>query len=282
MMAAPVSDSAFARAFERGEIRARGFSSRLTHPARPRLSRRDRLGGRGDRPHGRRAAACCRGRRPRAEEVSPHADRVLDAHGRAAPGQGAAARVLLRRPAGERRRAPSNGSSQTFSRYHPRPADATRTAPTDSLDSPRDASCRLYLADLGDSALSQGEAHILAELAAGAPATISSLHRGLAHKRSTLTSILDRLVDRGLITRKTGTADRRTFSGQSHGAGTDSSASRPPTPADARAERGRAMRRPGTADLRPGPRRRRRRSARRRAPTRGMKIVGTCFFHSPS
>jgi MarR family transcriptional regulator, organic hydroperoxide resistance regulator len=69
----------------------------------------------------------------------------------------------------------------------------------------------LYLADLGDNALSQGEAHILAELAAGAPATISSLHRGLAHKPSTLTSILDRLVDRGLITRKTGTADRRTF-----------------------------------------------------------------------
>jgi DNA-binding MarR family transcriptional regulator len=37
------------------------------------------------------------------------------------------------------------------------------------------------------------------------------LHRGLAHKRSTLTSILDRLADRGLITREIGKTDRRTF-----------------------------------------------------------------------
>jgi DNA-binding MarR family transcriptional regulator len=59
--------------------------------------------------------------------------------------------------------------------------------------------------------LSQGEAHILALLALKAPATIGELHRGLAHKRSTLTSILDRLVDRGFITRTVGAADRRTF-----------------------------------------------------------------------
>jgi len=37
------------------------------------------------------------------------------------------------------------------------------------------------------------------------------LHRGLAHKRSTLTSILDRLAERGFITREVGAADRRTF-----------------------------------------------------------------------
>jgi DNA-binding MarR family transcriptional regulator len=69
----------------------------------------------------------------------------------------------------------------------------------------------LYLADLREAGLSQGEAHILALLAAAAPATIAQLHRGLAHKRSTLTSILDRLAARGFITREVGAADRRTF-----------------------------------------------------------------------
>jgi DNA-binding MarR family transcriptional regulator len=69
----------------------------------------------------------------------------------------------------------------------------------------------LYLADLRDDGLSQGEAHILALLATSGPATIADLHRGLAHKRSTLTSILDRLTDRGFITRDVGADDRRTF-----------------------------------------------------------------------
>ena len=69
----------------------------------------------------------------------------------------------------------------------------------------------LYLADLRDDGLSQGEAHILALLATSGPATIAELHRGLAHKRSTLTSILDRLADRGFITRDVGADDRRTF-----------------------------------------------------------------------
>lgn len=59
--------------------------------------------------------------------------------------------------------------------------------------------------------MSQGEAHILALLSTSAPATIAELHRGLAHKRSTLTSILDRLADRGYITREVGAQDRRTF-----------------------------------------------------------------------
>jgi DNA-binding MarR family transcriptional regulator len=69
----------------------------------------------------------------------------------------------------------------------------------------------LYLAGLRDDGLSQGEAHILALLATSGPATIADLHRGLAHKRSTLTSILDRLADRGFITREVGENDRRTF-----------------------------------------------------------------------
>src|ERR1043165_3303044 len=69
----------------------------------------------------------------------------------------------------------------------------------------------LYLDDLHERGLTQGEAHILAMLAHYDPANVSDLHRGLAHKRSTLTSILDRLARRGLITRTVGTEDRRTF-----------------------------------------------------------------------
>ena len=65
--------------------------------------------------------------------------------------------------------------------------------------------------ELRDDALSQGEAHILAHLAGSGPATVGELHDALAHKRSTLTSILDRLAARGLVTRKAGTSDRRTF-----------------------------------------------------------------------
>jgi DNA-binding MarR family transcriptional regulator len=69
----------------------------------------------------------------------------------------------------------------------------------------------LYLDDLRERGLTQGEAHILALLAHSAPAKVANLHDGLAHKRSTLTSILDRLANRGLITRKVGRTDRRTF-----------------------------------------------------------------------
>jgi DNA-binding MarR family transcriptional regulator len=69
----------------------------------------------------------------------------------------------------------------------------------------------LYLDDLRERGLTQGEAHILGLLAHSARANVADLHRGLAHKRSTLTSILDRLARRGLITRVVGETDRRTF-----------------------------------------------------------------------
>jgi DNA-binding MarR family transcriptional regulator len=69
----------------------------------------------------------------------------------------------------------------------------------------------LYVDELREQQLTQGEAHILALLAESSPLTVAELHRGLAHKRSTLTSILDRLADRNLITRKVGESDRRTF-----------------------------------------------------------------------
>jgi len=64
---------------------------------------------------------------------------------------------------------------------------------------------------LRERGLTQGEAHILALLAHSVPAKVADLHHGLAHKRSTLTSILDRLAKRGLITREVGKTDRRTF-----------------------------------------------------------------------
>jgi DNA-binding MarR family transcriptional regulator len=69
----------------------------------------------------------------------------------------------------------------------------------------------LYLADLGERGLSQGESHVLARLATARRATIADLHADLAHRRSTLTSILDRLESGGLVTREVGVEDRRTF-----------------------------------------------------------------------
>ena len=69
----------------------------------------------------------------------------------------------------------------------------------------------LYVGELRDQQLTQGEAHILALLAEKSPLTVAELHRGLAHKRSTLTSILDRLAARNLISREVGKTDRRTF-----------------------------------------------------------------------
>jgi DNA-binding MarR family transcriptional regulator len=69
----------------------------------------------------------------------------------------------------------------------------------------------LYVDELREQQLTQGEAHILALLAEKSPLTVAQLHRGLAHKRSTLTSILDRLAARRLVTRKVGRSDRRTF-----------------------------------------------------------------------
>jgi len=69
----------------------------------------------------------------------------------------------------------------------------------------------LYLDDLRERRLTQGEAHILGLLAHSGRANVADLHRGLAHKRSTLTSILDRLAKRRLITRAVGETDRRMF-----------------------------------------------------------------------
>jgi len=62
---------------------------------------------------------------------------------------------------------------------------------------------------LGD--LTQAEAHVLVHLAASGPSTVGQLHRAFGHRRSTLTSVLDRLEGRGHVRRELNPADRRTF-----------------------------------------------------------------------
>jgi DNA-binding MarR family transcriptional regulator len=69
----------------------------------------------------------------------------------------------------------------------------------------------LHVEMLSDPAVTQPEAHILAHLSESGEATIGEVHRAFGHKRSTLTSILDRLERRGLIARTSDTRDRRTF-----------------------------------------------------------------------
>ena len=59
--------------------------------------------------------------------------------------------------------------------------------------------------------LNQGEAHILAHLASEGDSTVGELHTAFAHKRSTLTSFLDRLAERRLIRREVRSEDRRSF-----------------------------------------------------------------------
>ena len=60
--------------------------------------------------------------------------------------------------------------------------------------------------------LSQGEAHLLAELHETGPCTVGALHRAFAHRKSTLTGILDRMEERGLVRRRLRAEDRRSFS----------------------------------------------------------------------
>ena len=61
----------------------------------------------------------------------------------------------------------------------------------------------------GDLRLTQAEAHVLAYLAHYAPCSINDLHRSFGHKRSTLTSLLDRLEGRGWIRRGSHPTSRR-------------------------------------------------------------------------
>ena len=68
----------------------------------------------------------------------------------------------------------------------------------------------LYLAEV-EPGLTQGEAHLLAHLHATGGCTVAELHRALAHKRSTLTSLLDRLEARSAAVRERAPDDKRSF-----------------------------------------------------------------------
>lgn len=60
-----------------------------------------------------------------------------------------------------------------------------------------------------DIGLTQAEAHVVAYLARHPQAAINDLHTSFGHKRSTLTSILDRLEARGWVARGAHPASRR-------------------------------------------------------------------------
>jgi DNA-binding MarR family transcriptional regulator len=67
--------------------------------------------------------------------------------------------------------------------------------------------------ELSEIAISQAEAHVLSFLSASAraPCSIADVHRSFGHRRSTLTSILNRLEDRGLVAREIHPEDRRSY-----------------------------------------------------------------------
>ncbi len=64
---------------------------------------------------------------------------------------------------------------------------------------------------MADMDLSPQEGHVLSYLNAYAPCPISELVRVFGLKQSTLTSLLDRLEERNLITRAVNPEDRRSF-----------------------------------------------------------------------
>ena len=59
--------------------------------------------------------------------------------------------------------------------------------------------------------VTQAEAHVLVFLAGRRAATVGEIHRTFGHRRSTLTSILDRLTERKLVVRTANEADRRSL-----------------------------------------------------------------------
>ena len=69
----------------------------------------------------------------------------------------------------------------------------------------------LHIEQFREPAVNQAEAHVLVFLASADRPTIGEVHRAFGHKRSTLTSILDRLERRKLVRRASDTRDRRAF-----------------------------------------------------------------------
>lgn len=70
----------------------------------------------------------------------------------------------------------------------------------------------LYIASLRDELdVSQAEAHVLAHLHEHGDSSIGALHASFGHKRSTLTSIINRLEQRQLVKRQLHPTDRRSY-----------------------------------------------------------------------
>lgn len=67
----------------------------------------------------------------------------------------------------------------------------------------------LYLAGRPELGVSQAEAHVLAYLHRRSGTRINDIHEAFGHRRSTLTSVLDRLEKRKLLRRSTDPHDRR-------------------------------------------------------------------------
>jgi DNA-binding MarR family transcriptional regulator len=63
----------------------------------------------------------------------------------------------------------------------------------------------------GALGVTQGESHVLVQLGSRGPTAITTLHHEFGHKRSTLTNIIDRLEQRGLVRREPNARDRRSF-----------------------------------------------------------------------
>jgi len=61
----------------------------------------------------------------------------------------------------------------------------------------------------GDVGIGQAEGHVLAHLAHVQPCSVNALHTSFGHKRSTLTSVLDRLERRGWVRRGPHPTSRR-------------------------------------------------------------------------
>ncbi len=59
--------------------------------------------------------------------------------------------------------------------------------------------------------VNQAEAHVLAFLRESGSASTAAIHGAFGHRRSTLTSILDRLEERKLVEREVRREDRRSF-----------------------------------------------------------------------
>jgi DNA-binding MarR family transcriptional regulator len=59
--------------------------------------------------------------------------------------------------------------------------------------------------------VSQPEALVIVHLHGRGPSTINDVHRAFLHRRSTLTSVLDRLESKGLVRRSTAAGDRRSI-----------------------------------------------------------------------